>query len=323
MKARKLLALGLTAIIGATMMAGCGGGGGSTTSQSSDGSSASGTYAFVAKDVQNPYMQKVYDGFEKACKEIGAEPLYKGPEAATPEKQIEIINQLVAQNVAGIAIAANDADALQPALTEANPEKIGRGLIQAAYEMVDGNGGIAVLSATAQATNQNLWIEWMKKELEENPEKYANTPLVKVAYGDDDPTKSTSETQALLTDSSIKVIIAPTTVGMLAAGKVLQDKQSDVKLTGLGLPSEMAPFIEDGTCPWMYLWNPVDIGYLSGYTMDALVKGTITGDVGGSFNAGDLGEKKITEAADGGTEVMLGDPFKFDTENIAEWKEVY
>lgn len=286
MKARKLLALGLTAIIGATMMAGCGGGGGSTTSQSSDGSSASGTYAFVAKDVQNPYMQKVYDGFEKACKEIGAEPLYKGPEAATPEKQIEIINQLVAQNVAGIAIAANDADALQPALTEAmdagikvisldsavnkdsrqthiqqaDPEKIGRGLIQAAYEMVDGNGGIAVLSATAQATNQNLWIEWMKKELEENPEKYANTPLIKVAYGDDDPTKSTSETQALLTDSSIKVIIAPTTVGMLAAGKVLQDKQSDVKLTGLGLPSEMAPFIEDGTCPWMYLWNPVDIG---------------------------------------------------------------
>ena len=349
MKARKLLALGLTAIIGATMMAGCGGGGGRTTSQSSDGSSASGTYAFVAKDVQNPYMQKVYDGFEKACKEIGAEPLYKGPEAATPEKQIEIINQLVAQNVAGIAIAANDADALQPALTEAmdagikvisldsavnkdsrqthiqqaDPEKIGRGLIQAGYEMVDGNGGIAVLSATAQATNQNLWIEWMKKELEENPEKYANTPLIKVAYGDDDPTKSTSETQALLTDSSIKVIIAPTTVGMLAAGKVLQDKQSDVKLTGLGLPSEMAPFIEDGTCPWMYLWNPVDIGYLSGYTMDALVKGTITGDVGGSFNAGDLGEKKITEAADGGTEVMLGDPFKFDTENIAEWKEVY
>ena len=349
MKARKLLALGLTAIIGATMMAGCGGGGGSTTSQSSDGSSASGTYAFVAKDVQNPYMQKVYDGFEKACKEIGAEPLYKGPEAATPEKQIEIINQLVAQTLRVSLLQTNDADALQPALTEAmdagikvisldsavnkdsrqthiqqaDPEKIGRGLIQAAYEMVDGNGGIAVLSATAQATNQNLWIEWMKKELEENPEKYANTPLIKVAYGDDDPTKSTSETQALLTDSSIKVIIAPTTVGMLAAGKVLQDKQSDVKLTGLGLPSEMAPFIEDGTCPWMYLWNPVDIGYLSGYTMDALVKGTITGDVGGSFNAGDLGEKKITEAADGGTEVMLGDPFKFDTENIAEWKEVY
>ena len=357
MKAKKIIALGLTSVMGAALLASCGGAANnnsssSTASKSSDSSSASkagGTYAFVAKDVQNPYMQKVYEGFEKACKDVGATPLYKGPEAATPEKQIEIINQLVAQNVAGIAIAANDADALQPALTEAmnegikvisldsavnaqsrqthiqqaDPEKIGRSLIQAAYEMVGGEGGIAVLSATAQATNQNLWIDWMKKELEENKDKYAKTPLVKIAYGDDDPTKSTSETQALLQDSSIKVIIAPTTVGMLAAGKVLQDKKSDVKLTGLGLPSEMAPFIEDGTCPWMYLWNPVDIGTLAGYTMNSLVKGEIKGEVGNSFKAGSLGDKEVVKAADGGTEVMLGDPFKFDTANIAEWKSVY
>lgn len=348
MKAKKLLSLGIAGILSVAMLASCGGATQNAATDKTD-TAASGVYAFVAKDVQNPYMQKVYEGFETACDKIGATALYKGPEAATPEKQIEIINQLVAQNVAGIAIAANDADALQPALTEAmdagikvisldsavnaesrqthiqqaDPEKIGRSLIQAAYEMVDGEGGIAILSATAQATNQNLWISWMQKELEENADKYASTPLVKIAYGDDDPTKSTSETQALLQDSSIKVIIAPTTVGMLAAGKVLQDKQSDVKLTGLGLPSEMAPFIEDGTCPWMYLWNPVDIGYLAGYTMDALVKGEITGAVGDSFSAGDLGDKKITEAADDGTEVMLGDPFKFDPENIAEWKEIY
>lgn len=348
MKAKKLIALGIASVMSVSMLAGCGGGGADGGSSGSSGS-GNGTYAFVAKDVQNPYMQKVYEGFEKSCKDVGATPLYKGPEAATPEKQIEIINQLVAQNVSGIAIAANDADALQPALTEAmdagikvisldsavnkdsrqthvqqaDPEKIGRSLIQAAYEMIDGEGGIAILSATAQATNQNLWIEWMQKELKENADKYAKTPLVKIAYGDDDPTKSTSETQALLTDPSIKVIIAPTTVGMLAAGKVLQDKKSSVKLTGLGLPSEMAPFIEDGTCPWMYLWNPVDIGYLAGYTMDALVKETITGATGNSFNAGKLGEKKITDAADEGTEVMLGDPFKFDSENIAEWKEIY
>jgi rhamnose transport system substrate-binding protein len=314
-----------------------------------DDAQAKATYAFVAKDVQNPYMQKVFEGFKEACDEIGATALYKGPEVATPEKQIEIINQLVAQKVSGIAIAANDADALQPALQEAmnagisvisldsavnkdsrqthiqqaDPEKIGRSLIQAAHEMVDGEGGIAILSATAQATNQNLWIEWMKKELEENKEKYSKTPLVKIAYGDDDPTKSTSETQALLTDPSIKIIIAPTTVGMLAAGKVLQDKKSNVKLTGLGLPSEMAPFIEDGTCPWMYLWNPVDIGYLSGYAINALHTDKITGKVGDTFAAGELGQKTVTADPANGTEVMLGDPFKFDSENIADWKDVY
>lgn len=306
-------------------------------------------FAFVAKDVNNPYMQKVYEGFEEACNKIGVTPLYKGPEAATAEKQIEIINQLVNQNVSLIAIAANDADALGPALKiamdrgikvisldsavnkdsrmlhiqQADPEKIGRTLIQAASNMVNGKGGIAVLSATAQATNQNIWISWMKKEINENPEKYASTPLVTVVYGDDDPTKSTSETNALLQNPDIDVIIAPTTVGMLAAGKVLQDTNSEVFLTGLGLPSEMAPFIEDGTCPRMFLWNPVDIGTLAAYTGNALVNGEITGAEGETFTAGDMGEKSITASSDGGTEVMLGDPFEFNKDNIASWKNVY
>jgi len=349
MNAKRLIALGLAGIMGLSLLSGCGKTQEKSEAPQQSTTSEKPTYVFVAKDVQNPYMQKVYEGFEKAVNEVGATALYKGPESATPEKQIEIINQLVEQKVSGIAISANDADALQPALQEAmkagisvvsldsavnkdsrqvhiqqaDPEKIGRGLIQAAYEMINGEGGIAILSATAQATNQNLWIEWMKKELDENKEKYAKTPLVKIAYGDDDPTKSTSETQALLTDPSIKVIIAPTTVGMLAAGKVLQDKKSSVKLTGLGLPSEMAPFIEDGTCPWMYLWNPVDIGYLAGYAIDALHTKKITGAVGDTFTAGSLGEKVVTEDASKGTEIMLGDPFKFDPDNIGVWKDVY
>ncbi len=350
---KKLLSSVLAAVLSLTLLAGCGGdeaaSGSGSADQGGDSAEAGGTYVLVAKDVNNPYMQKAYEGFEAACEEIGVEALYKGPDQATPEKQIEIINQLVAQDVDLIAVAANDADALQPALqaamnkgikvisldsavnkdsrilhvNQADPEKIGRVLVQAANEMVGGEGGMAVLSATAQATNQNLWIEWMKTEIEENPDKYKNTPLVKVVYGDDDPTKSTNETLALLKDENIDIIIAPTTVGMLAAGKTLQDNDSDVLLTGLGLPSEMAPFIEDGTCPWMYLWNPVDLGYLAAYSGDALVKGTIDGAEGGTFTAGTMGERTVTNAADGGTEVLLGDPFKFDSENIAQWKVIY
>lgn len=349
MKMKKVLSLVLSGVMCMAALTGCSSNSGGSKEAGGGGSSKQPVYALVAKDVNNPYMKKMYEGFEEACKEIEVEALYKGPDQATPEKQIEIINQLIAQNVALIAIAANDSEALQPALEsamdkgikvisldsavnkdsrqthiqQADPEKIGRGLIQAAYEMVDGDGGMAVLSATAQATNQNLWIEWMQKELEENADKYKNTPMIKVAYGDDDPTKSTNETTALLTDNKVEVIIAPTTVGMLAAGKVLQDKGSEVKLTGLGLPSEMAPFIEDTVCPWMYLWNPIDIGYLAVYTGQGLVNGSITGVTGDKVTAGRLGEKVITDAADGGTEVMLGDPFKFDTNNIGEWKEVY
>ncbi len=348
MKLKKLFASCLTVALGVSLFAGCSG---NTVDNrvTQSNTEKEGTYAFVAKDVQNTYMQKVYEGFAKACGELNIQPLFKGPQAATAQKQIDVINQLVEEGVDGIAVAANDADALEYALTkamdagvkvisldsavnknsrqlhiqQADPEKIGRNLVQAAYQMVDGSGAMAILSATDQAPNQNLWISWMQKELEENPGKYSQTPLAKIVYGDDDPIKSASETQALLADQSIKVIIAPTVIGMGAAAKVLQKNQSSVKLTGLGLPSEMAPFIDDGTCPWMYLWNPVDIGYLAAYATDALVNGTITGELGGKFSAGTLGEKSVTAADEGGTEVLLGDPFKFDRQNIAEWKLVY
>ena len=158
-------------------------------------------------------------------------------------------------------------------------------------------------------------------------DKYSKLELVEVAYGDDEPQKSTDQTQALLSKyPDLKVICAPTTVGINAAAKVLQDEKSSVKLTGLGLPSEMAEYIGDDdahSCPYMYLWNPIDVGRLGAYTSIALVDGTITGAVDDTFTAGDMGDYTVVEASDGGTEVILGAPFKFDPSNIDEWKDVY
>lgn len=305
-------------------------------------------YAFVFKNTGNPYGEKMNEGFEKAVAEFGGEAILRAPDQPTAEGQIQIIEQLITQNVSAIVIAGNDFDALQPVLkkamdkgikvlsadssvnansrmlhvNQANPERIGRVQIEAVSEMINGEGEIAVLSATSQASNQNLWIEWMKKELEDP--KYANVKLVKVAYGDDLRDKSVSETEALLKSyPNLKAIIAPTTVGIAAAGKVLTDKglNGKVALTGLGLPSEMASYIESGVSPWMYLWNPIDVGYASGYAAKELVDGK-TGGVGEKLSLGDLGEIDVVEDGDG-TQVMLGDPYKFDASNIAEWKDVY
>jgi len=309
----------------------------------------SGKYALVVKSAGNPFMEKVKDGFEDAISEVGGEAIYKAPAEPTVEAQIIMIEQLITQRVDAIAISANDPEALRPALqkamnrgikvlsldssvnpnsrmvhiNQADPEQIGRVQIQGISEMIGGEGQIAVLSATSQATNQNLWIDWMKKELEK-PE-YDNIELVKVAYGDDLRDKSVSETEALLKSyPDLKGIIAPTTVGIAAAGKVLTDKDlvGEVYLTGLGLPSEMAEYIKNGVSPWMYLWNPIDLGYLAGYAAESLITEEISGEVGDNFVAGDLGEKEVIKAGDG-TEIMLGAPFRFDADNIDQWKEIY
>lgn len=308
-------------------------------------------FAIVFKNTGNPYGEKQLQGFKDGIEEQGYEAILRSPELPTAEAQIQIIEQLIAQRVASICIVGNDYDALQPVLTKAskagikvfsldssvNPasrlthvnqadsEKIGQTLIKAAYDMTGGKGGeIAILSATSQASNQNIWIDFMKKELAKP--QYASLKLVKIAYGDDLRDKSVSETEALLRSyPNLKVIIAPTTVGIAAAAKVITDKNliGKVLITGLGLPSEMATYIENGACPYMFLWNPIDVGYLGAYVATALVNGKITGAVGEKFSAGRLGNYTITKAPDGGTEVLLGPPFKFDKSNIAEWKNVY
>jgi rhamnose transport system substrate-binding protein len=309
-------------------------------------------HAFIFKNTGNPYGDKQMEGFKDGIEEQGYEAILRAPDQPTAEAQIQIIEQLIAQRVASISITGNDFDALEPVLTRAmdegivvisadsavNPdsrmthvnqadsEMIGRTLIQAAYDMADGAGDIAILSATSQASNQNLWIEWMQTELEENADKYADLDLVRIAYGDDLRDKSVSETEGLLQSfPDLEVIIAPTTVGIAAAGRVITDRGliGDVKVTGLGLPSEMAEYIQNGACPYMFLWNPIDVGYLAAFTATALVDGDITGAAGETFTAGRLGEFEIVPAGDGGTEILLGAPFRFDPSNIDEWKDVY
>lgn len=307
------------------------------------------TYAFISKNVQNNYMQKLYQGFDAACREVGVSAIYKAPVSYSPQEQSKIAEDLIEAGVKGIAIAANDADELaevlqkamasginvvsvdsavnpsarQTHIQQADPDKIGRILMASAYDTLGGQGGIAILSSTEHATNQNLWIEYMKKEVEENLEKYASTPIIEIAYGDDDMTKSTTETQRLLENPEIKVIIAPTSVGIIAAGKVIRDAESDVKLVGLGMPSQMAELIEDGICQKMYLWNPVDTGYLAAYTLNALNNGQITGVTGDVFSAGKLSDRTVTDDTMGGTEIMLGDLLEFSKDNIGEWKNAF
>jgi len=65
-----------------------------------------------------------------------------------------------------------------------------------ASDQIGGSGEIAILSATANATNQNAWIAAMKTELA----KPANSgiKLVDTVYGNDDDQKSFQEAQGLL-----------------------------------------------------------------------------------------------------------------------------
>jgi rhamnose transport system substrate-binding protein len=296
--------------------------------------------AFLPKQVNNPYFTSAGTGGKAAVGEFKGTYSETGPSEASPSAQVSYINTLSQQDTDVIVVSANDKDAICGALTEAKsggtkvvtfdsdtkPEcrdifvnqatadGIAQSQIKLISQAVGAEGGkIAILSATANATNQNAWIEKMKTELAK-PE-YSKLQLVATVYGDDNDQKSFQEAQGLLAKyPDLKGIISPTTVGVAAAARYLSGStyKGKVALTGLGTPNQMRAFVKDGTCKSFALWNPEDLGYLAAYAAGAVASGAISGKQGDRFTAGRLGE--YTVGANG--EVLLGDPFTFDASNI-------
>lgn len=311
-------------------------------SGSSDAGSASGdlSIAFLPKQLNNPYTDVVLGGGKDGTKEIGGQYQVVGPLEASASSQVSFINTLTQQKVKVIVIAANDPDAVGPALEEArkggakivafdsdtNPKyrdvfvsqvvskDVALIQVKQVAEQIGGEGEIAILSATANATNQNEWIKFIKEELSSNP-AYAKIKLVTTVYGDDDDAKSFQEAQGLMQSyPNLKGIISPTTVGIAATARYLSTSayKGKVALVGLGLPNEMREFVKDGTVKAFALWDPAQLGYVAAFAGQALVDGTITGKTGDKFTAGKLGEKTVGE----GGIIIVGPPTEFNAANI-------
>ena len=160
-------------------------------------------------------------------------------------------------------------DARSVFINQVTTELVGKNQVESIAKQIGNKGEIAILSATANATNQNAWIKVMKETLKDP--KYKDMKLVKVAYGDDDDQKSFQETQGLIQAyPNLKGIISPTTVGVAAAARYLSKspQKGKVKLTGLGFPNQMSKFVKDGALEEFQLWVPKDVGYLAAQAAD-------------------------------------------------------
>ncbi len=315
---------------------------GPTATTGAAGTSGGKTYALVPKNLGNPYFDTANKGAQEAAKELGVTVNYQGPATADATQQIQLLNSLIAQKVSGLAISADDSDALVPTGKQAMDSGIpvvtwdsaispgGRTVhinqavaadiaaiqVKMASELAGGAGKIAILSATSTAPNQNEWIGLMQEELKK-PE-YAKLELVTTVYGDDQDEKSYNEANGLMqTYPDLKVIIAPTTVGIAAAARAVQDanKVGTVFVTGLGTPNQMRDYVKSGASPQFALWNPADLGYLAIQTLDAIASGKIKGQPGDKYTAGRLGDYTVAED---GT-VLLGPPTVFNKDNIDQF----
>ncbi|MBP3880419.1 MAG: substrate-binding domain-containing protein [Lachnospiraceae bacterium] len=351
---KKIIALSLMLLLIVACI-GCGSGkAGHKDSEGSDepidiSEKTSEQYAIITKSGNNDYNLRMAQGFQEVLEDSGKGCVVYHPENGLVTEQIEFVEKLIKDKAACIAIAPVDAEALEPVLKKALEAKIcvcsfdapatpdGRMLdiseceggqmsamlLDEILEISEGEGSFAIVSSFLTSSNQKVWISEIE-ELLQSDSRYSDLTLVNTAYGDDDYRKSYDQTISLLkTDPDIKVICGLSTIAMQGAAQALRDTGSSVKLTGLGLPSEMAEYVgAEKEVPAFFMWNPIHLGRVTAYVSMALRTGLVDGEDGEQFKVED-NIFTVTKSADDGTMVIVGEPLRFDSENIEEWKDVF
>ena len=270
-----------------------------------------------------------YDEVFKKAQEAGI-PIVSVDSEANPEYRICHTNQAETADIGSYLVQAAvlivlgvDFPGEGPAMAAAVEEAL------AAYtgeEIV-----LGVLSASIDTPVQNGWIAAMEDELAKDCYAGKVSPELDKKYGNDDLTESTTQANAFVAENKVDCIISPTTVGIAAAGQVLKNSASEIKLTGLGLPSEMQSFMPTSAdddafasvCPYMMLWDVIHLGATAGAATYAAVTEGFDGAVGSTFEMDAFRDYEATtyEAYQSGegTAVLAGTPYIFYKDNMAEW----
>lgn len=273
---------------------------------------------------------------------------FVGPTADNPTGQIDFVTNAPAGGYDVVMLSNNVGDQIAPAAVAAQEagttvvtwdsqipsgegeslfvaqvdfDETGKVMADMARSILGEEGGkFAILSASPDAANQNSWIASMEAALA--TEEYANLELLETVYGDDDSETSLEQALALIDKyPEMELIMAPTSVGIVSAAKAIQDEGlcDSIKVSGLGDPTEMFSYIENGCAPEFALWSFVDLGYLTYYASYALATGAIQGVEGESFEAGRLGTYTIeadpTRPDTGALRVVMGPFTIYNAEN--------
>ena len=270
-----------------------------------------------------------YDQVFKKAQEAGI-PIVSVDSEANPEYRICHTNQAETADIGAYLVQAavlitlgvdfpGEGPAMKAAVEEALASYTGEEIV------------LGVLSASIDTPVQNGWIAAMEEELADACYAGKVSPTLDKKYGNDDLTESTTQANAFVAENKVDCIISPTTVGIAAAGQVLKNSNSEIMLTGLGLPSEMQSFMptkaEDdafaSVCPYMMLWDVIHLGATAGAATYAAVYEGFTGAAGETVAMDAFRDYEATTyeayASGEGTAILAGTPYVFYKDNMAEW----
>ena len=297
------------------------------------------TVALMPKSKGNAYFVSCRQGAEAAAKELGVDLIFDGPTTPDPAKQNEIIENWITLGVEVIAAACENKEGISTALrkakqkgikvltydsdaapdareffvNQATPEGIGYALMDEAARLCDAEGEFAIITASLTAANMN---EWQKHIEARRASSYPRMKLVALRPCDDLKDKAQAEATTLLSaHPQLKLLMAICSPAVPGAAEAVKQagRAGQVKVIGLGLPSENRTYVKEGVSQSVILWKTTDRGYLTIHAAKSLADGTLKPGAT-SYHAGKLGSIQLR-----GDNLLLGQPFIFNRENIDQF----
>lgn len=236
----------------------------------------------------HPYYEPCFEGFQDAAKKYGVKIEYRAAKAFEVPQQVEVLENLIARHVDGIALSALDDQPLVSVIDEAMQagikvitfdapapsskaltyigtmnEEAGRAGAQELLKFLGTSGEVAVLQGGLAAPNLNDRYKGFEKYLREN------APGVKIVAREDVQGKidiTVNKTEALLeAHPNLKAIFCVSAEGAPGAASVLkeQGKAGKILLAGFDdLPDTLAA-IRDGTVQFCIAQHTYKMGWLA------------------------------------------------------------
>lgn len=283
------------------------------------------TVGVIPKSTRNPYFEDCRLGAKEAADELGFTLSWEGPVDADARRQAQIVEAWTQDRLPVIAVSVESKTTLTPVLqraraagtriltwdsdgdvegrdftvVHATPEAIAHALSFEVGRILSGQGSFAAITSTLSAPNQGAWIAEFKKRI---AKEYPGIRLLEVVPCDDRSDNARRETLRLLEKhADLKAIVGFCSPAVPGAAEALKSaKRSDVRVTGVSLPSLCRAHIEEGLVDSVVIWKTRNLGYLVGTSAHALATGSLQpGNV--SLRAGRLGTVLIQK-----DEIRLG-----------------
>lgn len=266
--------------------------------------SATGDLYFICPKTLGPvYWTHAEEGAKLAADELGVEVVFNGPSEANSAKQINIIEDMLAKGIKGLAISPNDAQAIIPVIADALAEDVAvvtfdsdapnsarsyyigpasdhqNGVDMAAYvaEKIGYAGEVAFMCGGLAAENQVATMEAAKEEFA----KYPDITVVTTLASNNDMQKSYENATTLIqTYPNLKAILGFTGGQPPAAAEVVEQaiaagelEEGSLVITGVGFPSNCSKYIKSGTIEQIFSWESKKLGYAAVYALHAIRSG--------------------------------------------------